>query len=181
MKILSNILYGIFVTLLVGVALLFLASLLPIPGNIELKIVKSGSMEPTIMTGAIVVIKPESAYTVGDIVTFGEDSKGEIPTTHRIVSMREASGQTFYSTKGDANEDPDPMETPKNEVIGKVIFDMPYAGYVLDFARKPIGFTLMIGVPALIIIFDELAHIVKEVREIRRRKRERFDPQQTDI
>lgn len=172
MKIIAKIFYGIFITLLVGVALLFLASLLPIPGNVELKIVKSGSMEPAIMTGGIVLIKPSDTYVVGDIITFGEDSRGEIPTTHRIVSIRESGTQTFYSTKGDANEDPDPQETPGREVIGKVLFTMPYAGYVLDFARKPLGFVLLIGIPAGIIILDELARIAQEVRDMRRKKRE---------
>ncbi len=172
MKIIAKIFYGIFITLLVGVALLFLASLLPIPGNVELKIVKSGSMEPAIMTGGIVLIKSSDTYVVGDIITFGEDSRGEIPTTHRIISVRESGTQTFYTTQGDANEDPDPQETPGREVIGKVLFTMPYAGFVLDFARKPLGFVLLIGIPAGIIILDELARIAQEVRDMRRKKRE---------
>src|SRR3989338_8215020 len=65
-------------------ASLFFAPLLPIKGNIEIKIVKSGSMEPAIKTGSIVVIKPASLYGVGDVITFGEDSRTTYPTTHRI-------------------------------------------------------------------------------------------------
>ena len=171
-KILGKITYIVFVILLIGVAGVFLASLLPIPGNIELKIVKSGSMEPTIRTGSIVVVKPAQVYAVGDIVTFGKDSAREIPTTHRIVSITNGERGEIFSTKGDANEEADPMEVSAGAVIGKVIFTVPYAGFVLDFARQPIGFTLLIGIPAGVIILDEAARIFKEVAALRRKKKE---------
>ena len=116
MKFISGVLYTVLVTLLLCVAGLFLASLLPIPGNIEVKIVKSGSMEPAIHTGSVVIVKPESSYGIGDVITFGADTKAKIPTTHRIVSIREENGTTYFATKGDANEDPDPQETPRNAI-----------------------------------------------------------------
>ena len=171
MKILTTTLYTLFTLLLVSVVGLFLASILPIPGHIEIKIVKSGSMEPTILTGSIVVVKPESDYAVGDIVTFGEDNKVQIPTTHRIIAARtDENGHTMYSTKGDNNDKQDNGDTDKKSVIGKVIFSIPYAGYVLNFARQPIGFTLMIAVPAGIIILDELLRIFKEIVALRKKR-----------
>ncbi len=33
-------------------------------------IVSSGSMEPAIKTGSVVVVSPKSSYQVGDVVTF---------------------------------------------------------------------------------------------------------------
>lgn len=162
--------YGIFVLLLLAVAGLFLATLLPIPGNVELKIVKSGSMEPAILTGSIVLVRPADTYAQGDVITFGEERGEQIPTTHRIVEVQQEGSQIFYMTKGDANEEADNVRIEESDVVGKVVFTVPYAGYVLDFARKPIGFTLMIGVPAAIIILDELGRIVKEVMTMRRRK-----------
>ena len=74
-----------FITVL---ALLLVISILPIPGNIETKIVLSGSMEPEIRTGSVVVIKKIDTYEIGDIVTFGEDTKENVPTTHRIIEAR---------------------------------------------------------------------------------------------
>ncbi|MBI5456680.1 signal peptidase I [Candidatus Kaiserbacteria bacterium] len=177
MKILNTIFYALFIVLLLGVASLFLASLLPIPGNVQIKIVKSGSMEPAIKTGSVVVLKPQESYKVGDVITFGEDTGTQIPTTHRIIEVRQEGSQTFYMTKGDANEDPDNVQIAKSEVEGRVLFNVPYAGYVLDFAKQPIGFTLMIGLPAAMIILDELMRIFQEVRRIRggrrRRKKEK--------
>src|SRR3989344_1408331 len=179
MKILSSILYGLFIAALLVVAGLFLASLMPIPGTIEIKIVKSGSMEPAIPTGSLVVVRPESSYAVGDIITFGADTKRDIPTTHRVASIRESTptggGQMFYTTKGDANEEADAQEVRHSEVIGKVLISVPYAGFVLDFARQPIGFLLLIGIPAGLIILQEMAGIFAEVRRMRKGQRKKDD------
>src|SRR3989344_7930455 len=131
MKVLTRTFHALSILLLVGVAGLFLASILPIPGNIEIKIVKSGSMEPSISVGSLVVIKPFEAYKVGNVVTFGRDTKTEIPTTHRVVSVRETEGTIWYTTKGDANEEADPQEIAGREVIGKVLVAVPYAGFIL--------------------------------------------------
>ena len=171
MRIIGKIFYGLFIALLVTVAGLLLLSLLPITGNIEIKIVKSGSMEPQIPVGSLVVVWPTASYAVGDIVTFGKDSKRDIPTTHRVVGMRVESGVTLFQTKGDANEEADPQETALRDVVGKVFLVVPYAGFVLDFARQPLGFALLIGVPAAIIILDESVNIFKEVVVLRRRRR----------
>jgi signal peptidase len=171
MKILGEIAYGLFVTLLVGVAALLLVTLLPITGNAEIKIVKSGSMEPTIPTGSIVVVMPSQSYKVGDVITFGKDTKTQIPTTHRIIAERREGNKTYFTTQGDANEEQDPREVMASEVIGKVLVHVPYAGYILDFARQPVGFALLIGLPALMIVFDESVNIYREVVKLRRRRR----------
>lgn len=171
MRLIGKLLYGAFVVALFGVAALLLASLLPITGTVEIKIVKSGSMEPTIQTGSVVVVRPAASYQVGDVVVFGKDTKTEIPTTHRIIEKRVEGGQTYFVTKGDANEERDPREVAAGEVLAKVLFSVPYTGYILDFARQPIGFALLIGLPAALIIFDETVNIFNEVRLMRRRKK----------
>ena len=175
-KFLATTLHTLFILLLVAVAGLFLAPLVPIPGNIELKIVKSGSMEPAIRTGGIIVIKPASTYNVGDIITFGEDSPDTYPTTHRIVSINQADGRISYMVKGDANEEQDPNPVYANDIIGKVLFTVPAVGYVLDFARQPIGFILLIGLPAALVILNEIIDIGKEIQKvIRRRKKNKIE------
>lgn len=168
MKIVSNIFYALFIALLLAIAGLFLASMLPIPGNIEIKIVKSGSMEPTILTGSIVVVKPQNSYAKNDIITFGEDTRQQIPTTHRIIDIQGDFSTLTYITKGDANEEQDGEPITQRDIIGKVVFWVPYMGYILDFARQPLGFTLMIGIPAGIIILDEMIRIFNEVRGMKK-------------
>lgn len=159
----------IFLTIaLIGIGGLFLSTFFPIPGNIEIKIVQSGSMEPAISTGAIVIVKPFASYAVGDIVTFGKDTVYDVPTTHRIVGVGESRGETIFETKGDANEDKDHDNVRENDVIGRVVASVPYAGYILDFARKPMGFIALIIIPALMVIWGEGEKIVKEVIRMKR-------------
>ncbi len=175
MKIISTLFYALFVTFVVGIAGLLAGSMLPIPQNIELKIVKSGSMEPAIPTGSLVVVKPQAAYTVGDVITFGADTKTEIPTTHRIISIMGEGQSRTYTTKGDANEEQDSKQTPHRDIIGRVMFHAPYVGFILDFARQPIGFTLLIAIPAGLVILEEILSIFKEIGKGRRRKKGDID------
>jgi signal peptidase I len=179
MKVISTIISGLLTVILIGVAGVFLASLVPLPGSIEIKIVKSGSMEPAITTGSLVIIKPDvttygAKYNVGEVITFGPDTAREIPTTHRVTAIAREGNEFVYTTKGDANEEQDPNPVPASDVIGEVVFALPYAGYILDFAKKPLGFALLIGIPAAAIMLDEASVIVKEFVKMRRRK-DRYD------
>lgn len=167
MKSLLKIPYYILILGVMSTGLLLLTTLVPIPGNFSVKIVKSGSMEPAIKTGGIVVIRPNQSYGVGDVITFGKDTKTQIPTTHRIV---EVAGSSFI-TKGDANDTVDPALVKKSDVRGKVIFSLPYVGFILDFARKPLGFILLVGLPASLVILDEIVKIWKEIRRLRQNKK----------
>lgn len=170
MKFLFRTIYYLFVAGIMSIALLLVISLAPISGNYKIKVVKSGSMEPYIKTGGIVVIKPSSSYKVGDVITFGQDTKTQIPTTHRIIEAEGEGATRQFITKGDANDSEDPVPTRESDVSGKVIFTAPYMGYILDFAKRPLGFALLVGIPALLIIFDEIMKIVSEVKRIRRKK-----------
>lgn len=171
---LFKILYRTFYVVIIIIVAFLLFALFPIKGNYQIKIVQSGSMEPSIKTGSIVIIKPSANYTVGDVVTFGKDTKKDVPTTHRIVSSRAVEGVLLFTTKGDANEDPDPNEIKQNDIHGKVLFDVPFFGYIIDFARKPLGFAVLIILPALIVIFDEGTKIWKEIKKNKNKEKRRF-------
>lgn len=164
-------LYYSFIGAIVLLGILLISTLVSIPGNFEVKIVQSGSMEPAIKTGSIVIVKPVELYKIGDIITFGKDTRDQIPTTHRIIEMKVVGGELRFITKGDANDDRDNREVKESEIIGKVLFDVPFVGFILDMAKKPIGFAILIGVPALAIISDEIMKIWKEAKRIRNEKK----------
>ncbi|MCK9401661.1 MAG: signal peptidase I [Bacteroidales bacterium] len=164
-KFLYKYAYYLILALLAGFALLFIISIFPITGNIKIMSVLSGSMEPSIHTGSIVVVKPSSEYKVGDVITFGRISKTQTPTTHRIHEMKVVGGETIYITKGDANNAPDTKEITGKDIVGKVLFTAPYVGYAVNTAKKPFGFMLIIIVPAMIIIWDETKNIFAEVKK----------------
>jgi len=163
-----KILYRTFYIAIVVIIVSLLITLFPIKDNYQIKIVKSGSMEPAIHTGSIVVVKPSANYTVGDVIIFGKDTKTDVPITHRIIESRVQEGVILFTTKGDANEDPDPNEIRQNEVHGKVLFDIPFLGYLIDLARQPLGFVILIILPAMIIIYDEGAKIFRELKKMRK-------------
>jgi len=160
-----KIAYYIIVGLLCLIAVFLIVSILPITGNFKILTVLSGSMEPSIHTGSIVIVKPVNDYKIGDVITFGPYTKTETPTTHRIQDIKVQAGQETYITKGDANESPDLKEITRKDIIGKVRFSIPLLGYVVAFVRKPLGFMILIIVPALVIILDEVKKIIGEVRK----------------
>lgn len=163
MKYLKTI-YYVFLGAIALIAVLLVVSAFPITGNYKFLVVQSGSMTPTIKTGSVVMVKPADIYKIGDIITFGEMSKTKTPITHRVIEMRAVEGKYLYTTKGDANNAPDQNEVNQDKVIGRVLFDIPYVGYAVAEARKPIGFTIIIVIPAVIIIYDEIKKIISEIK-----------------
>ena len=127
-------------------------------------------MEPAIKMGGIVMVKPTDEYKIGDVISFGKVTRTKAPTTHRIYDIKVIEGESYYVTKGDANNAPDQREISEREVIGKVLFSISYLGYAVDFAKKPLGFALIIIVPAAIIIFDEAKKIYGEIKKKKKRK-----------
>lgn len=92
-------------------------------------IVESGSMEPTIHTGAIAFINTKDrGVAVGDVVTYriGTEEKNKL-VTHRIV--REDGGA--YITKGDANDVEDMAPVSQEQIVGTYACSIPEAGFVM--------------------------------------------------
>jgi len=160
-----NIIYYIFIASIIIIVGLLIISVFPITGNIKFMVVQSGSMEPAIKMGSIVMVKPVKDYKIGDVISFGEVTKTKSPTTHRIYDIKVVEGEVSYITKGDANNAPDMREISRREIVGKVLFSVPYVGYAVDFAKRPLGFALIILIPAAVIIGDEVKKIYGEVKK----------------
>ncbi|HHE64731.1 MAG TPA: signal peptidase I, partial [Bacteroidetes bacterium] len=128
-------------------------------GELQFKTVLSGSMSPAMNAGDIVLISkinPEEIKN-GDIITFRE---GKTFTTHRVVEIVNNS----FRTKGDANEDPDMKVIKTEQVVGKVIFVIPFLGYLGHFVRTPLGFLMFILIPGILIIYSEIRKIRNEIK-----------------
>ena len=115
--------------------------------------ISSGSMEPQLPTGSLVVTHPveSDAIVVGDMITFRLSTVSENMITHRVIGIGHNS-PLHFQTKGDANDYPDPFTVPARNLIGKICFHVPYVGYITEFLKTPFGFALGLVVPALIII-----------------------------
>jgi len=129
-------------------------------------IVSSGSMEPNIKTGSVVITIPQKEYKIADIVTFKSGTDKKATTTHRIVGI----GGGVFRSAGDANNQPDPALVDTSKIVGKVILSVPYLGYLGGFAQTPRGFILLVIVPATIIIYEELKSLVLEIKKIKPKK-----------
>lgn len=157
-----RIIVGLILTGLVLIGALAIFSFLPIPGNYQLFIVQSGSMEPTVHTGSLIFVKPASEYKVEDIVTMKIKNSKET-VTHRITEIIKENGKISFKTKGDANKSEDSGEVAEDEIVGKLIFKIPYLGYPVSFSKTSQGFILLIVIPSVIIIYEELRKIKKEI------------------
>jgi len=115
--------------------------------------VTSGSMEPQLLTGSLVVTRPveSDAIVVGDVITFRQRTVSENMITHRVIDIGHSS-PLYFQTKGDASSYPDPFTVQAQDIIGKICFYVPYIGNITEFLKTPFGFVLGLVVPALIII-----------------------------
>jgi signal peptidase len=135
-------------------------------------VILSGSMEPAIPVGSLVLVIPEAWYLPGDIITFRSDPASREMVTHRIVTAD--PGQTFFTqgqftTKGDANKTADYGVVPASNVVGRVFSIIPSAGYAVNFSKTPQGFILLVIIPATIIIWEELKSTQNELARFFRR------------
>ncbi|MBF0688269.1 MAG: signal peptidase I [Cellulomonas sp.] len=101
--------------------------------------VLSGSMEPTISAGDLVVVRPTDPadLRIGDVVTVQPESDDPTLVTHRVVGItRGADGLAGFVTQGDANEHADAPVVPE-QVMGRVVYTVPLVGHVTHGAWGP--------------------------------------------
>jgi signal peptidase I len=94
-------------------------------------VVLSGSMEPTLAVGDVVVakrIRPGDAH-VGDVVTF-RDPEGTL-TTHRVRAVRRRGRQFEFVTQGDANNARERWTMDGDGELSRALYRVPLAGHVL--------------------------------------------------
>lgn len=166
-KKLSKFIYWVFLSVLIFVAVIILLSTLNLPNSYKLMVVQSGSMEPAIKTGSVVMVRPEPTYKIGDVITFRNIKDPKITTTHRVYEINGG----LFTTKGDANDATDSTQVTQNQIIGKTVFTLPYLGYPVNFAKTQKGLIILVIIPAVIIIYSELINIKNEaVRLVKERR-----------
>ena len=119
--------------------------------------VMSGSMEPTIHTGDVVVDETVSPRTVkpGDVVTFPAPDGSHRLITHRLRRARRDGARVDAETKGDANNTVERWQVPVNGHIGRVVYRVPKVGYALASVGSAKGrFVVLV---AVILAFAGLA------------------------
>lgn len=124
--------------------------------------VVSGSMQPELPVGSVIMVMKQKDYYVNDVITY---FLGSQKVTHRIVYAG-----SYYLTKGDANSAIDPQTVTKSNVIGKVVLSAPLVGYIQESTKSFLGLLIYVLLPASLIILHESWIIVKEFQKLDFRK-----------
>lgn len=142
--------WGIMAVLLVGAAAVVLLR----QADRELYSVQSGSMEPAISVGDLVIVERNyDTLRRGDVVSYRSPDNPKVLITHRIVGIDTVRG--LLTLKGDGAP---AVDTPvaMHMVVGKVAYAVPKAGYPFDFLRHPLGLGVAVYIPAAVIAFGEI-------------------------
>jgi len=127
------------------------------------------SMVPTInVQDAVIVYRPDyERLSKGDIITFSStDARySGLTVTHRIMRVvADGNKSRSFKTKGDNNTTADDALVNKENIYGKVIFVIPWLGYLQYFLTKSYGWILMIVLPCVIIIIYDILKLIKALK-----------------
>jgi signal peptidase len=115
--------------------------------------VRSGSMEPTVHVGSMVVLTKTTAdkLVVGNIITFDNPDKPGTLVTHRIVGIENNTHGRFFRTKGDANGTQDSWQVPAKGTGWKYAFNVPYLGYAFGYLGTTQARIALLAIPGFIL------------------------------
>lgn len=134
-------------------------SLFSITPLVVMSVSMDSDAEGHIAPGDLVFIHDTQTNSLktGDVISYMYESA---VITHRMVEIRPISPENNrYITQGDTNTAPDKDPVSEEQIIGKLFFRIPKAGYVVHFSQTPLGMLIFIGIPlVLFIAFDIVRH-----------------------
>ncbi len=142
----------------------FLLSYFFVVNQPGLYLVSSGSMQPALTVGALLVTTKNKRYYPGEVITYNPVSlqsrfinqADNLNVTHRIIKAKYQNDSSLYLTKGDANQVADQNWISLNQIRGKVMLVLPLLGYLFIFFRSKICLSLLL----LIIVLSVELKIV---------------------
>ena len=146
------------------------------PPLFDAYIIVSPSMVPNInVQDAIIIGRTDpNDLKQGDIISYlATDSyySGKV-ITHRIIGIEDVNGELFFRTKGDNNNVADGVLVNEDNVYGKVLFRIPFLGYVRQFLSTYFGWILCIALPILYLIMTEVVRLRKMLSNRKKMLRE---------
>ena len=139
----------------VAAIILMAFSALSFSGNVKARIVLTGSMEPAISAGDVIITTPitRKIPKINDVVAYqAKRFNGENVAvfSHRIIGGDIENG---FIMKGDANKSPDPQKPKGEDILGVVFFVFPFIGNLLTpkalFLLIPCAFGLWLIMDAM--------------------------------
>lgn len=127
------------------IAWLLLAVLLPTAGlGWSPMVITSGSMQPLIRPGDVVLSAAAEELRPGQVITYEDPAREGTLTTHRVLSVNEDG---TLRTQGDANATPDSTPVLRDSVLGRGRLLVPMVGLPLVWLS---GGTVLFGLWAVV-------------------------------
>jgi signal peptidase I len=163
----------LWLVILAAVAAVALAVAIPrIAGGTPYTVL-TGSMEPDLPPGTLVVVRPVDAEDIalGDVITFQLESGKPTVATHRVVAVgTRLDGEQVFTTQGDANGTPDRNPVRAAQVRGRLWYSVPYLGHLNSVLTGRQRQSAVLVVAALLVGYAAFM-FVGAVRERARRRR----------
>lgn len=156
---------SVLVTVVLVMLCLYLVTVLLLGINIGVSAyaVLTGSMEPSIPIGSLIIVTKTDFYNLkqGDIITakadINLDGKNET-ITHYFFRYEEIEGKTYVRTIAEGERFADSWVIPEERLIGKCVFIIPHLGKVTRYLSHPIGIVTIVG---NILILSLALHYLK--------------------
>lgn len=143
---------------------------MPMPFGYGAAVVLSGSMEPELSVGDLILVKESDEIEVNDIVVYQDMSSLVV---HRVIDVQD----NLITTQGDANNVSDePMDI--SLVKGVVFFCIPGVGTLVNFLKTPVGIVLTILLAILLVEIprrnemkqddEERQKLIDEINELKK-------------
>jgi signal peptidase len=140
--------------------------------------VASGSMVPTLKVGDLIIVQGgftvsdiNATHETGDIIVFHKPYNPDELIVHRAV---EESGEGL-TTKGDNNPTVDPWTVNDGDLVGKVVWIVPYVGHVPLFVHTPTGLSVIVILIVILILLEFVIPLAKEKEEFKQPQDEATD------
>lgn len=119
--------------------------------------VTSGSMSPAINVGDMVITEDIAFEDIfrNDILTF-TDKQRSSAFSHRVIDIDDANKWLY--TKGDNNTEKDPVPASYDYVVGKVVYIVPFIGYISIFLTSRYG---VITIALLVLLWLAFEIVIK--------------------
>ncbi|MEM2341071.1 MAG: signal peptidase I [Candidatus Bathyarchaeia archaeon] len=132
---------------------------------------ETDSMTPTIKVGDLLIVQGglrgediHASQSDGDIIVFKDPRNiSSKPIVHRAIEKYYNGSMWLFRTKGDKKGLPaDPWWVPESYIYGKVIFIIPYLGYIKIYLGNEFGMMMIIILLVILLIFENLDLIRKK-------------------
>lgn len=175
-KVINTVVNVLLVVTIIIAAICTFVSFVTTSGNgvpsifgLRLLSIQTKSMYPTFDAGDLIIsvaIDDPAELRPEDIITYWTIIDGErVLNTHRITNIYDGGGYYIFETKGDGNDNVDPLTVHESELIGQYKFRIKGVGKFFDYLQTSTGFLLIVLIPVLIFFIFHLVQFFRVLFE----------------